>query len=129
TAAPITMLNGELRYYNTRKVAVFDGDNPTYIVTAGQDVTEQMKAKSALEQAVDSAERANAAKSQFLANMSHELRTPLNGIIAMADMLLDVQSDERSRQMVGTIIESGRMLEYVVNDILDVAKIEAGQMT
>lgn len=129
TAAPITMPNGELKYYTTRKVAVFDGDNPTYIVTAGQDVTEQMKAQSALEQAVDSAERANAAKSQFLANMSHELRTPLNGIIAMADMLLDVQSDERSRQMVGTIIESGRMLEYVVNDILDVAKIEAGQMT
>lgn len=127
-AAPITMANGELKYYTTRKVAIFEGDTPTYIVTAGQDVTEQTQTQSALEQAVEAAERANSAKSQFLANMSHELRTPLNGIIAMADMLLEAQADDRSRQMVGTIVESGRMLEYVVNDILDVAKIEAGQM-
>ncbi|HEY1181589.1 MAG TPA: histidine kinase dimerization/phospho-acceptor domain-containing protein, partial [Rhodocyclaceae bacterium] len=128
TTACVTTAAGETKYYTTRKVAVFDGDTPSYIVTAGQDVTEQVKAQSALEQAVDAAERANSAKSQFLANMSHELRTPLNGIIAMADMLLDVQADDRSRRMVGTIVESGRMLEHVVNDILDVAKIEAGQM-
>ena len=57
------------------------------------------------------------------------MRTPLNGIIAMADLLLGAQADDRSRQMAETIVTSGRMLEHVVNDILDVAKIEAGQMT
>ena len=127
-SAPITIASGELKYYTTKKVAVFDGDEPVHIVTAGQDVTEQVVAQEGLREALKVAEGANAAKSQFLANMSHELRTPLNGIIAMADMLLGSQADDRCRQMAETIVASGRMLEYVVNDILDVAKIEAGQM-
>jgi PAS domain S-box-containing protein len=127
-AAPITIASGELKYYSTKKVAVFAEDRPTYIVTAGQDVTEQVEAQNSLKLALNVAERANAAKSQFLANMSHELRTPLNGIIAMADMLHGAQADDRTRQMAATIVESGRVLEHVINDILDVAKIEAGQM-
>ncbi len=127
-AAPITIASGEQKYYTTKKVAVFDGDEPVYVITAGQDVTEQVVAQNRLHEALKVAENANAAKSQFLANMSHELRTPLNGIIAMADMLLASQADDRCRQMAETIVASGRMLEYVVNDILDVAKIEAGQM-
>ena len=127
-AAPITTAAGDLKYYTTRKVAVFDDKGPAYIVTAGQDVTEQVEAQIALKLAVEAAEQASSAKSQFLANMSHELRTPLNGVIAMADMLFEIQADDRSRLMAGTIVESGRMLERVINDILDVAKIEAGQM-
>ena len=127
-AAPITIASGAQKYYTTKKVAVFDGDEPAFIVTAGQDVTEQVEAQKGLLEALKAAESANAAKSQFLANMSHELRTPLNGIIAMADMLLGSQADNRSREMAETIVASGRMLEYVINDILDVAKIEAGQM-
>ena len=95
---------------------MFAEDRPTYIVTAGQDVTEQVEARNSLKLALN------------VANMSHELRTPLNGIIAMADMLHGAQADDRSRQMAATIVESGRMLEHVINDILDVAKIEAGQM-
>ncbi|WP_417232805.1 ATP-binding protein [Brevundimonas sp.] len=82
----------------------------------------------ALGQAVREAEAAYAAKSQFLANMSHELRTPLNGIIAMTELLHPRQKDAATREMTSTIIASGRMLEYVVNDILDASRIEAGQM-
>ncbi|MDP1632137.1 MAG: ATP-binding protein [Caulobacter sp.] len=126
--APVTVANGERKYYTTKKVAVYSDGKPVYIVTAGEDVTERVNAQKALSAALEAAKNANAAKSQFLANMSHELRTPLNGIIAMADLLLDTQTDARAREMAETIIASGRMLEYVVNDILDVAKIEAGQM-
>ncbi|WP_426038879.1 ATP-binding protein [Brevundimonas sp. DC300-4] len=82
--------------------------------------------EAALNRTLAEAESANAAKSQFLANMSHELRTPLNGIIAMTELLRDRQTDSRGREMAATIISSGHTLEHVVNDILDVAKIEAG---
>ena len=87
------------------------------------------KNERALGRAVRDAEAAYAAKSQFLANMSHELRTPLNGIIAMTELLHPRQTDAETREMTSTIIASGRMLEHVVNDILDASKIEAGQMT
>ena len=82
--------------------------------------------EAVLDRTLAEAESANAAKSQFLANMSHELRTPLNGIIAMTELLRDHQTDARGREMAATIISSGHTLEHVVNDILDVAKIEAG---
>lgn len=82
--------------------------------------------EEALDRSLAEAEAANMAKSEFLANMSHELRTPLNGIIAMSELLHRHQTDERGREMAKTIITSGQTLEHVVNDILDVGKIEAG---
>ena len=82
--------------------------------------------EDALALSLADAEAANAAKSRFLANMSHELRTPLNGIIAMSELLHGHQTDDRGRDMVRTIVASGHTLEHVVNDILDVGKIEAG---
>jgi CheY-like chemotaxis protein len=84
--------------------------------------------EQALDLSLAQAEASNAAKSQFLANMSHELRTPLNGIIALTELLERRQSDPTSSSMAKTIVASGRTLELVVNDILDVAKIEAGQL-
>ncbi|WGM47218.1 Sensor histidine kinase RcsC [Brevundimonas sp. NIBR10] len=84
--------------------------------------------EEALDRTLGEAKAANAAKSQFLANMSHELRTPLNGVIAMTELLYAHQIDERGREMARTIVASGQTLEHVVNDILDVAKIEAGQL-
>jgi signal transduction histidine kinase/ActR/RegA family two-component response regulator len=84
--------------------------------------------EEALDLSLAQAEASNTAKSQFLANMSHELRTPLNGIIALTELLERRQSDPTSSHMARTIVASGRTLEHVVNDILDVAKIEAGQL-
>lgn len=84
--------------------------------------------EEALDRSLAEAEAANAAKSQFLANMSHELRTPLNGIIAMSELLHAHQTDDRGRTMARTIVSSGHTLEHVVNDILDVGKIEAGML-
>ena len=72
-------------------------------------------------------ERANQAKSVFLANMSHELRTPLNGVIAIGDRLAEECDPERRRELAALVTSSGRLLEQVLGDILDVSKIEAGQ--
>ena len=72
-------------------------------------------------------ERANQAKSVFLANMSHELRTPLNGVIAIGDRLAEENDPERRRELAGLVTSSGRLLEQVLSDILDVSKIEAGE--
>jgi signal transduction histidine kinase/ActR/RegA family two-component response regulator len=72
-------------------------------------------------------ERANQAKSVFLANMSHELRTPLNGVIAIGDRLADEQDPVARREMAALVSSSGRLLEQVLGDILDVSKIEAGE--
>jgi signal transduction histidine kinase/ActR/RegA family two-component response regulator len=81
--------------------------------------------ETALDVSRQEAESANLATTRFLANMSHELRTPLNGIIAMSEMLHQQQTDLKGREMTRTVVASGRILERVLNDILDVAKIEA----
>ena len=75
------------------------------------------------------AEDANRAKSEFLANMSHEIRTPLNGVVAMADALSRRSLDRAEQEMVEIIRSSGVTLERLLSDILDSAKIEAGQVT
>ncbi len=74
------------------------------------------------------AESASTAKSQFLANMSHEIRTPLNGVLAMAHVLHKSDLPEREREAAGLICASGELLERLLSDILDLAKVEAGQM-
>ncbi|HTK36594.1 MAG TPA: ATP-binding protein [Caulobacteraceae bacterium] len=74
-------------------------------------------------------DRANRAKSSFLANMSHELRTPLNGVVALSDLLSQRQSCDEDRQMAELVVSSAKLLEQVLTDILDVSKIEAGQMS
>ena len=83
---------------------------------------------SALMAATERAEAASQAKSRFLANMSHELRTPLTGVLGMAELLGERVTDAGQRQMLETIRESGEGLLTILNDILDLAKIEAGKM-
>jgi signal transduction histidine kinase/CheY-like chemotaxis protein len=73
-------------------------------------------------------ERANTEKSRFLANMSHELRTPLNGVIALSETLVKSQMTQHNVEVAELIVASGRLLEQVLTDILDVSKIEAGEM-
>lgn len=98
------------------------------VVYALVDVTAQVKAEQEREQALDDARRANVIKSQFLAKMSHEMRTPLNGVLGIAEVLEGLVTDPDHRRMVTLMHESGSLLLHIINDLLDMAKIEADQL-
>jgi two-component system, sensor histidine kinase and response regulator len=92
-------------------------------------VQAKTRQRDELQKANEELERANAAKTQFLANTSHELRTPLNGIIGMASLLQRSELSPKQDNFVHKIIQSADMLQTVVNDILDISKIDAGKLT
>jgi signal transduction histidine kinase/ActR/RegA family two-component response regulator len=83
---------------------------------------------AALAEATDRAERANRAKSEFLANMSHEIRTPMNGVIGVAELLSSTRLSATQLELSDTIRSSGQILLTIINDILDLSKIESGRL-
>jgi two-component system sensor histidine kinase/response regulator len=93
-----------------------------------RDVTAHRRLEDELRQARDQAEAANRAKSQFLANMSHEIRTPLNAILGMTSLAQKVATSAKQRDYLDKIRASGRLLVEIIEDILDLSRIEAGRM-
>lgn len=94
-----------------------------------RDITNLKKATLALQKAKDEAERALEVKEAFLANMSHEIRTPMNGLMNMVDLLADTPLSTQQQDYLQTVQDSSKTLLTIVNDILDLSKIEAGKMT
>ena len=116
------------RVLQVRRRAMPDGG----VVTLYSDITERKAVEAKMEQARVQAEFANRAKSEFLANMSHELRTPLNAIIgfseAISNELLGPVADRKQLEYIKDIHGSGLLLLSIINDVLDMSKIEAGKL-
>jgi PAS domain S-box-containing protein len=122
-------INNEGKLFYLEVNAIITPDKRFIVI--GMDITEKKKTEDEMLRAKVAAENANRIKSEFLANMSHELRTPLNSIIGFSDMLLDEipgEINDKQSQYIYNISQSGKHLLNIINEILDISKIESGKM-
>lgn len=123
-----TLPNGEKRWISVRVYRTEHMETPQYI-SVFSDRTDEIQANQALKDAMLSAERANAAKSEFLSRMSHEIRTPLNAVIGMTTIAAaSVHSPEKVEDCLTKINFSSKHLLMLINDVLDMSKIESDKM-
>ncbi|MDC0335266.1 PAS domain S-box protein [Pseudodesulfovibrio sp.] len=99
------------------------------VIWAWDDITDHRRAQDDLMRAREDAEAANRAKSEFLAAMSHEIRTPMNAIVGMTDITLQTDLNDDQRDYLKTVMDSSQHLLNIINDILDLSKIEARKLT
>jgi PAS domain S-box-containing protein len=126
---PIDTPNGR-RILHTKKIPVVDeAGRPAYLLGISEDITERKQADDEIQAARAEADRANRAKTEFLSRMSHELRTPLNAILGFSQLLeMDDLTAEQHENMA-YISQAGRHLLDLINEVLDISRIESGQMT
>jgi PAS domain S-box-containing protein len=124
-------VDGQLRYFELYANPIHSVEGVSGAVFFGKDVTERVRAQEALRVAKEEADAANKAKSDFLANMSHELRTPLNSVIGFTNILLKNKDERLSEKDLGflqRVLANGKHLLALINEVLDLAKVEAGRM-
>jgi PAS domain S-box-containing protein len=119
---------GSRYYVECRNSLVKEQGRGIYIRGSARDVTLRKHHEEELKKSKEAAETASRAKSQFLANMSHEIRTPMNGVLGMTELLLSSGLSESQLALAQTVHQSGETLLRVLNDILDISKIEAGRL-
>ncbi len=121
-----------MRVFNTKKIPIMDETGkPAYLLGISRDITELKQTENILLQSKVAAEEANRTKSNFLANMSHELRTPMNSIIGFSQILKNEEGGELTEKQdryVSNVLKSANHLLKIINDILDISKIESGNM-
>lgn len=118
----------EERFLSYQNYKVSENGQEPYVIGFAQDVSDRIQTERELKNAKEAAEESARVKENFLANMSHEIRTPLNGILGMSGLLHKTQLDETQLNYLKIINQSADNLLVVINDILDVAKIEAGKL-
>ena len=122
--------NGELYWEFASISAIKNAKGKiTHFLAVKEEITRLKEIQQALQKAKDTAEAASRAKSEFLASMSHEIRTPMNAVIGMADLLWETSLTDEQKQYVQVFRSAGESLLMLINDILDLAKIESGHLT
>ena len=120
--------NGTTTPVNLTASYIAPQNEPTRVIVIAQDITEHKKSHNELLKAKNDAEQANQAKSNFLARMTHELRTPMNAILGFAQILQLYNINNDQREFCDEIIKAGNHLLELINDILDLSKIESGNI-